>query len=60
MSDAAEMLGISQSTAKTHLKGVFRKTGVSKQSELVKLIAGFAAPLMQAAAATTQGAANPP
>ncbi|KAA0076336.1 helix-turn-helix transcriptional regulator [Tardiphaga sp. P9-11] len=36
----AELLGLSQATVKTHLHNLFRKTGTSRQSELVKLIAG--------------------
>jgi DNA-binding CsgD family transcriptional regulator len=36
----AEMLGLSQATVKTHLQGLFRKTGTKRQSELVKLVAG--------------------
>jgi DNA-binding CsgD family transcriptional regulator len=37
----ADLLGLSQATVKTHLHNVFRKTGTARQSELVKLIAGF-------------------
>jgi DNA-binding CsgD family transcriptional regulator/PAS domain-containing protein len=37
----ADLLGISQATVKTHLHNLFRKTGTNRQSELVKLIAGF-------------------
>lgn len=37
----AEMLGISEPTTKTHLQNLFRKTGTHRQSELVKLVAGF-------------------
>jgi DNA-binding CsgD family transcriptional regulator/PAS domain-containing protein len=37
----AEMLGISQATVKTHLHNVFRKTKTGRQSDLVKLVAGF-------------------
>jgi DNA-binding CsgD family transcriptional regulator len=37
----AELLGISQATVKTHLQNVFRKTGTSRQGDLVKLIAGI-------------------
>ena len=37
----AEMLGVSQATVRTHLHNVFRKTGTSRQSELVKLVAGI-------------------
>nr|WP_228747645.1 helix-turn-helix transcriptional regulator [Bradyrhizobium sp. BR 10289] len=37
----ADLLGLTQATVKTHLHNVFRKTGTARQSELVKLIAGF-------------------
>ena len=37
--DAAERLGISEETARTSLKRVFGKTGVSRQSELAALLA---------------------
>jgi DNA-binding CsgD family transcriptional regulator len=37
----AELLGISQSTVKTHLQNLFFKTGTRRQSELVKLAAGL-------------------
>lgn len=40
----ADLLGLSQATVKTHLHNVFRKTGTARQSELVKLIAGFEQP----------------
>jgi DNA-binding CsgD family transcriptional regulator len=42
--EAASMLGISETTAKTHLHEVFRKTGTNRQADLVKLVAGFLAP----------------
>lgn len=37
----ADLLGISQATVKTHLHNLFRKTSTSRQSELVKLVAGL-------------------
>ena len=37
----AEALGISAATVKTHLGNVFRKCGVNRQSELIKLVAGL-------------------
>ena len=36
--EAAEMAGVSLSTARTYLKNVFSKTGVSRQAELVRLV----------------------
>jgi len=38
ITEAAEELGISQNTAKTHLKHIFQKTGAKRQSELVQLL----------------------
>jgi DNA-binding CsgD family transcriptional regulator len=35
----ANSLGIGVSTARTHLQGVFEKTGTSRQAELVRLLA---------------------
>jgi DNA-binding CsgD family transcriptional regulator len=44
----AEVVGISQATVKTHLQGLFGKTGTNRQAELVKLVAAHASPLRQA------------
>jgi DNA-binding CsgD family transcriptional regulator len=38
----AELLGISANTLKTHLTGIYRKTGTSRQSQLVQLLARLA------------------
>jgi DNA-binding CsgD family transcriptional regulator len=38
------LLGISESTVKTHLRHLFQKTGTVRQSDLIKLVAGFMAP----------------
>jgi DNA-binding CsgD family transcriptional regulator len=46
VSDAADALGIAQATVKTHLHRLFRKTGTARQAELVRLMAGFANPLL--------------
>jgi DNA-binding CsgD family transcriptional regulator len=40
--EVAAVLGLSEATVKTYLRTVFRKTGASRQAELVKLVAGFA------------------
>jgi len=44
--EAAEMLGIAESTVKTHLHRVFAKTGAKRQAELVKLVAGYVSPFV--------------
>lgn len=43
--EAARALGMGEATARSHLKRIFEKTGASRQSELVRLAAGYAAPL---------------
>jgi DNA-binding CsgD family transcriptional regulator len=40
--EAAEALGDTKNTARTHLRRVFQKVGVSSQIELLRLIVGFA------------------
>lgn len=37
----APVLGVSETTVKTHLQHIFAKTGTSRQAELVKLVAGY-------------------
>ena len=43
--DAAETLGISETTAKTHLQHIHMKTGTSKQTELMRLFMGTLPPV---------------
>ena len=45
VAEIADEFGISETTVKFHLKSLFDKTGVRRQTELVKLLAGFATPL---------------
>lgn len=40
--EAAEALGVTKNTARTHLRRVYQKVGVSSQIELLRLIVGFA------------------
>jgi len=40
--EVAAVLGLSVATVKTYLRIAFRKTGTSRQADLVKLVAGFA------------------
>jgi DNA-binding CsgD family transcriptional regulator len=44
--EVAEALGISPTTVRSHLAGLFEKTGVSRQADLVKLLAQFSQPLV--------------
>ena len=44
ISEAAEALGISIPTAKTHLARLFDKTGTSRQTDLVRLAMSALAP----------------
>jgi DNA-binding CsgD family transcriptional regulator len=44
--EVAVALGVAESTVRTHLGNLFLKTGTSRQADLVKIIAGFATPLI--------------
>jgi hypothetical protein len=44
--ETAEVLGIGEATVKTHLHRLFGKTGATRQADLVKLVAGFANPVV--------------
>jgi DNA-binding CsgD family transcriptional regulator len=48
--EVAPILGVSETTVKTHLQHVFAKTGTSRQADLVKLVAGYMSPLAGASA----------
>ena len=43
--NVAAVMGISEATVRTHLKAIFRKTGATRQADLVKLMAGMRGPL---------------
>jgi len=45
---AADALGISETTVKTHLRNLFQKTDCRRQADLVKLVAGAASPFSSA------------
>jgi len=44
--ETAAALGVAESTVKTHLGNLFVKIGVRRQADLVKIVAGFATPLI--------------
>jgi len=44
--EVAVALGVAESTIKTHLSRLFLKTGAGRQADLVKIVAGFATPLI--------------
>jgi DNA-binding CsgD family transcriptional regulator len=44
--ETAEALGIAEATVKTHLHRLYGKTGAARQADLVKLVAGFASPVV--------------
>ena len=44
--EVAVALGVAESTVKTHLGNLFVKTGARRQADLVKIVAGFATPLI--------------
>jgi DNA-binding CsgD family transcriptional regulator len=43
--DVALVLGVSETTVKTHLHSIFGKTNTHRQADLVKLVAGYVSPL---------------
>jgi DNA-binding CsgD family transcriptional regulator len=43
--EVATAFGVADSTIRTHVGRLFDKTGVGRQADLVKLVAGFSAPL---------------
>jgi DNA-binding CsgD family transcriptional regulator len=43
--EAVPVLGISETTIKTHLSRIFAKTGSKRQADLVKIVAAYASPL---------------
>lgn len=43
--EVAPVLGISEPTVRTHLQRIFAKTDISRQADLVKLVAGYMSPL---------------
>jgi DNA-binding CsgD family transcriptional regulator/PAS domain-containing protein len=45
LEQAAELRGVARSTVKTHLDAIYAKSGVSKQTDLMKVVAGFISPL---------------
>lgn len=42
--EVAPVLGVSETTVKTHLQHIFAKTGTARQADLVKLVAGYMSP----------------
>lgn len=43
--EVAASLGVAETTVKTHLARLYGKTGTSRQTDLVRLVAGFQSPL---------------
>lgn len=46
VSDIAPMLALTEPTVKTHLRRLFAKTGTARQTDLVRMVAGYANPLL--------------
>ena len=44
--EVAEALGVAETTVKTHLGRVYKKTDAGRQADLVKLVAAFSSPLL--------------
>ena len=49
--EAAKAIGIAESTARTHLRGLLARTGASRQADLVRLAGEMAASLLRTGAA---------
>jgi DNA-binding CsgD family transcriptional regulator len=47
VSEIAEVLGVTEGTVRTHLQSLFGKTNTHRQTELVKLVAGYSNPLVR-------------
>jgi len=45
VSEASDLLGLSEGTVRSHLHRVFEKTGTTRQAELIKLLASASAPI---------------
>jgi DNA-binding CsgD family transcriptional regulator len=45
--EAAEALGVAETTVKFHLRSLFEKTGTRRQADLVKLVASFSNPVLR-------------
>jgi DNA-binding CsgD family transcriptional regulator/PAS domain-containing protein len=56
--EVADALGIGRTTVRTHLQRLFAKTGTKRQSDLVKLVAGFANPFVQRAPSPATAVSN--
>ena len=44
--EVATALGVADTTIKTHVGRLFKKTGAGRQADLVKVVAGFSTPLV--------------
>ena len=58
--DVAPVLGIAETTVRTHLRHLFEKTGTSRQADLVKVVASFANPLIKLRASSFVVVGLPP
>jgi len=45
--EVSEALGVAETTVKTHLSRLFKKTNTNRQAELVKLVASYTNPLVR-------------
>jgi DNA-binding CsgD family transcriptional regulator len=58
--EVAANLGLAQRTVKSHLHRIFDKTGVRRQVDLAKLVAGMTSPTVSAASETARSAEPDP
>jgi DNA-binding CsgD family transcriptional regulator len=45
--EVSEALGVAETTVKTHLSRIYKKTGTNRQAEVVKLVASYTNPLVR-------------
>jgi DNA-binding NarL/FixJ family response regulator len=43
--EVADALGVAESTINSHVKRLYRKTGVNRRADLIKLVASYSSPL---------------
>jgi len=58
--EVAVALGVAETTVKTHLGRLFVKTGAGRQADLVKIVAGFATPLIGQQVSSIEIGRGPP
>jgi len=56
IAEIASVVGISEPTVKTHLRRLFEKTGAQRQTDFIRLVAGYSNPLIRSSDPTRRPA----